>query len=141
MENGQLQCLLTHAAFFQIVIQNSLENSISRRHKMSDTVTSHVSESPEWAMLLENLEQMHPQYLGQLLENRKLKAVLDQMVINYVRTVVALRERLPQATEEQRVEMAQSELLPINPNWQEEKPLSDRQKTLLEVFKEEHGIE
>jgi hypothetical protein len=89
-----------------------------------------LEETPEYRIALDNLEQMHPQYLGELLKTpRKLRQVIKQRVLAYLETLERLRKANPNLREDELKELAQPEhLTPVNLNWQDETPLTAEQK-------------
>ncbi len=94
-----------------------------------------IRQTQAWAMALENMAQMHPRYLVELLETRELDRALMAKVKLYANLLTRLEERMPGATPEERQEIAQAEYLtPVNPNWQEEEPLTPEERKKLEEY-------
>ena len=62
-------------------------------------------------MVLDNLEQMHPRYLVDLLANGDLEKVINQRVIHYLETLARSLQRNPKADLEYLQELGQSEIL------------------------------
>lgn len=93
-----------------------------------------IHQTSFWKMALANLEQMHPRYLMEALENGSLEGVLKQRVMSYLETVERLEQAMP-GQEDAAQEIAQAEVLsPVNPNWQDEKPLTKAEKAKLKAF-------
>ena len=90
--------------------------------------------------VLDNLEQMHPQYLAKLLRNGDLETVIRQRVDWYQRTMARLQKALPNEPYETLDARARDCLGGTNLNWQNEKPLSMVEKKLLRTFREEYRI-
>ena len=86
-------------------------------------------------MALDNLEQMHPRYLADLLENGQLQKVLNNRVNRYHQTLLRIKQRVPEMPDDTLREIAQSEhLIDVNPDWQEEQPLTKAEKRALKEF-------
>jgi hypothetical protein len=86
-------------------------------------------------MALDNLEQMHPRYLAELLENGGLRKVLSERVAAYAGTLERLRQSMPSEPEETLQEIAQAEhLTPTNQEWQDQEPLTPEEKRKLKAF-------
>jgi len=95
-----------------------------------------IRETQAWRMALDNLEQMNPRYLVELLENGQLESVLTQKVQAFAEVMTNLKEQMPGATTSEIREMAQADTLtPVNPDWQEEKPLTPGERKKLRVFR------
>lgn len=95
-----------------------------------------LHQSREWAMALENLEQMHPRYLAKILKTPdQLAKVLETRVEAYFRTLERLREAAPNREDHELQEIATPELAPVNENWQDEDPLTPEEQMELERFR------
>lgn len=90
--------------------------------------------------VLDNIEQMHPQYLAKLLWNGDLAEVMQQRVDWYKRTIARLREALPNEPYEALDDRARDCLGGMNRNRQNEKPLTVAEKTMLNAFRGEHRL-
>lgn len=90
--------------------------------------------SKEWKMALDNLEQMHPRYLIDLVHQGTLTAVLKAKVERYFTTLMDLQRRMPGEPLDVLKELAQEELVPVNSGWQDEEPLSAEEKQLLKRY-------
>lgn len=95
-----------------------------------------LHDSREWQIALDNLEQMQPRMLADLLKTpTKLRELLRQRVISHFQTLERMRESNPAATERELSEMILPEhLAPVNPNWQDQPPLTKAEKELLQRF-------
>ncbi len=97
-----------------------------------------------WQMVIDNIEQMHPRYLVSLVEDKTLDSVVQQRIRAYATLLLKLKEKMPGATNWEIEEIAQAEhLTPVNPNWQDEKPLNREEKRKLKEYlrslKQEQG--
>ena len=90
--------------------------------------------------VLDNLEQMHPQYLAKLLRNGNLAKVIRQRVDWHQRTMARLQQALPNEPYETLDARARDCLGGTNLNWQNEQPLTTVEKKLLRTFREEYRI-
>ena len=98
-----------------------------------------IEQSREWAMALDNLEQMHPRYLASLLSKGSLANVLRERVRTYFQTLERLRQANPTEDEENLKEIALSEhLTPTNLNWQDELPLTVMERKMLDQFRSQN---
>ncbi len=78
------------------------------------------NKTAEYRMAKENMLQMHPECYRELKATGKLEEALIAKVRSYIQTLHQLRERMPNAQEWERKEIAQAEwLTPVNPNWQD----------------------
>jgi len=94
-----------------------------------------LNQSREWKMALDNLEQMHPRYLASLLADGSLSDVLERKVRGYFQTLARLQQAYPDEPLVNLQEMAQPEdLTAVNPNWQDEKPLTKQERALLKAY-------
>jgi hypothetical protein len=89
---------------------------------------------------LDNLEQMHPQYLAKLLRNEELAKVIRQRVDWYRRTMARLQKEFRNEAFETLDEKARDCLGGTNLNWQDEKPLTTAEKEMLRAFRMEHRL-
>jgi hypothetical protein len=89
---------------------------------------------------LDNIEQMHPQYLAKLLWNGDLAEVIRQRVDWYKRTMARLQKALPNEPYEALDERARDCLGGMNLNRQNERPLTMAEKEMLRAFWVEHGL-
>lgn len=79
-----------------------------------------ITKTNEYRMAKENMLQMNPQCYRELKATGQLEEILTAKVRSYIRTLHLLRERMPNAQEWERKEIAQAEwLTPVNPNWQD----------------------
>jgi hypothetical protein len=101
---------------------------------MSRKPNQSVSDSPEWAMVLDNLEQMRPRYLASLLRNGGLENIITDRLRAYAQTLQRLQEKMPGEPLMNLQEIANEVLMPVNPNWQDEEPLTEEEQKLLEAF-------
>ncbi len=86
-------------------------------------------------MALENLEQMHPRYLVELVESKQLEEVLNQRVEAFLSTLDRILRKSPTMDQSQAVEIAQAEhLTSVNPDWEEEKPLTKAERAALKAY-------
>jgi hypothetical protein len=93
--------------------------------------------SREAHMALDNLEQMHPQYLAELLETGRLKDVLESRVQCHFQTLEKLQKAYPEEPLMNLLEMAlPASLAAVNENWQGEEPLNREQNRKLAEFRE-----
>ncbi len=92
---------------------------------------------PEWWMALENLEQMHPQYLANLLQTDSLEDHLNNQVVRFLQ----IRDKLESAGRKDSAEeiAMQETLAEINQDWEEQPPLTPREQSRLQAFREKHG--
>jgi hypothetical protein len=90
--------------------------------------------------VLDNIEQMHPQYLAKLLRSGELGKVIEQRVDWYKRTMARLREALPNEPYEALDDRARDCLGGMNTNAQNEKPLTTAEKAMLRAFRVEQGL-
>src|SRR5687768_3972104 len=98
--------------------------------------TIDLHDSREWQIALDNLEQMQPRALAELLKTpQKLQELLRQRVIGHFQTLARLRERSPEATDRELTDLIMEEhLAPVNPDWQDQQPLTKAEKAQLEKF-------
>jgi hypothetical protein len=90
--------------------------------------------------VLDNIEQMHPQYLASLLRNGDLAKVIRQRVDWYQRTMARLQKTLPNEPYETLDERARDCLGGTNLNRQNEKPLTKVEAKMLQAFREQYRI-
>jgi phage terminase small subunit len=90
--------------------------------------------------VLDNLDQMRPQYLASLLHDGGLAEVVRDRVDRYKRLMASLQAGSPNTPSEYLDEMASSCLGSVNPDWEEEEPLTDEEDGLLRAFREKHQI-
>jgi hypothetical protein len=90
--------------------------------------------------VLDNIEQMHPQYLAKLLRNGDLAKVIRQRVDWYQRTMARLQQALPNEPYKTLDARARDCLGGTNLNRQNEQPLTEEDKELLRAFREEYRI-
>src|SRR5262245_46071603 len=93
-----------------------------------------IRKSREWKMALDNLEQMHPRHLMDLVHQGTLNDVLKARVGRYFKTLMDLRQRMPGEPLDVLKEFAQEQLLAVNPNWQDEEPLSDEERSQVRRY-------
>ena len=96
--------------------------------------------SDEVNRVLDNLEQMHPQYLATLLRNGDLAKVIRRRVDWYQRTMARLQKALPREPYETLDARAKDCLGGTNLNWQNEKLLTKEDKKLLRAFRDEYRV-
>jgi hypothetical protein len=90
--------------------------------------------------VLDNMQQMHPQYLAMLLENGELANTVRRRIDWYKGTMARLQKAMPNEPYENLEERARDCLGGTNVNWQKEMPLSNREKKLLAEFRERRRI-
>jgi hypothetical protein len=96
--------------------------------------------SREWKIALDNMEQMHPRYLANLLKDGTLAEVIRRQVVAYFQTLDRLQQSNPNEPLENLREMAQGGgLTAVNADWQDEEPLNMEEQELLKRFKR-HGV-
>ncbi len=96
--------------------------------------------SDEVNRVLDNIEQMHPQYLAKLLRNGDLAKVIRRRVDWYQRTMAPLQEVLPNEPYETLDATAKDCLGGTNLNLQNEQPLTKEEEKLLRAFREEYRV-
>jgi hypothetical protein len=103
-----------------------------------DMSLSHGSD--EVNRVLDNIEQMHPQYLAKMLRNGDLAKVIRQRVDWYQRTMARLQQALPNEPYETLDARARDCLGGTNLNRQNEQPLTKEEKKLLRAFREDYRV-
>ena len=107
------------------------------KFKQNQADDPEIYQGPEWAMILDNLEQMHPRYLATLLKNGMLKKVARERLASYARALERMEKENPSEPYENLRERAQAEILtPTNQNWQDEEPLNQEETNLLMKFRQ-----
>ncbi len=90
---------------------------------------------PAWKMALDNMEQMQPRYLVELVRSGDLEKEVTARLDSYMHTMQRMKERSPQMPADMVQEIAQAEhLTPVNPNWQDQKPLSRAERAELRKY-------
>ena len=92
-----------------------------------------VLDVPEFWMILDHLEEMHPEYLSSLLRDGSLGKVLVDRLKRYIAMLVRLQESMPNEPMINLVEIVQAEPMP---NYQDQKELDPSDRKLLKQFKE-----
>ena len=87
-----------------------------------------------WEAALENLVQMQPRFVAASLKDGSLERVLDRKVRAYLRAVSQVSKKFPDADYEQVSEIALDAILEQNPDWESEKPLTEKERDLLDEF-------
>ena len=105
------------------------------RKKKTSSIDRSVVDSPEWAMVLDNLEQMQPRYLAGLLRSGGLQEVIRSRLVAYARTLERLREKYPDRPMMELLEVANEVLVPVNQDWQDQEPLNAEEAQLLRAFR------
>lgn len=90
--------------------------------------------------VLNNIEQMHPQYLAMLLENGELAQTVRRRIDWYKGTMERLQKALPNEPYENLDDRARDCLGGLNLNWESEKPLTRLEKKMLAEFRERHQL-
>jgi hypothetical protein len=90
--------------------------------------------------VLENMQQMHPQYLAMLLDGGELAQTVRRRIDWYKRTMERLQRALPNEPYENLGERARDCLGGLNVNRQKETPLTKHEMNLLAEFREKHRI-
>jgi hypothetical protein len=84
---------------------------------------------PDWEIALAHLEENHPSYLAELLRNGGLERAIRQKMEMYELALV-------QAGGDD--ELASEAVFSVNPNWQDQEPLTADEERLLAEFKDSH---
>ena len=105
------------------------------RKKKTSNVDRSVIESPEWAMVLDNLEQMQPRLLASLLKSGGLESAIESRLKAYARTMMRLKQANPSEPFQNLREMANEVLVPVNQDWQDQEPLNAEEEQLLKAFR------
>lgn len=87
---------------------------------------------------IDSMEQNHPQYLADLLQSNSLEKVLQQKVSWYKNLMTKLQ--LSGNDQESLDELASPMLGSVNPNWEDETPLTKVQSQQLATFRQQHQI-
>lgn len=96
--------------------------------------------SEERRRVLDDLEENHPRYLAELLQNGELESVIERRAKHYSWTVAQVRQRLPSATDDQIDELVNHALFEVNPDRQDQEPLNAEEEKLFWEFKDSHGL-
>ncbi len=84
-------------------------------------------------MALANLEQMQPRYLADLMRENQVEQVLAGKVTAFINLRDKLERTMPP---EAASEIAQAEFLtPVNPNWEDEEPLTPEEERMLNAYR------
>ena len=84
---------------------------------------------------MDNMVQMHPRRVAELVESGELESAITANVKMYLEAVQRMKERAPQMPDDAIQEIAQAEYLtPVNPTWQDENRLTKEEKTALKAY-------
>lgn len=123
---------------------DDLENETSQSHSPASssghTQDSLSADSDLANRVLDSIEQNHPRYLVDLLENGNLPNILRARIDRYKSLMAKLQKYRPNDPSENLDEIARDQLGNPNPNWQSEKPLTREERKLLQQFREQHQI-
>ena len=100
-----------------------------------------ISHNDLWDRVIDNLEQMHPQYLAELLRNGELEKVVRSQAHTFMVALCQVQRSYPNENPAVHDEIVNHAVWEVNPNRECQAPLTAEEEKLLQAFQEKHQIE